>query len=282
MWFRSTPKTVVPALLVWGMVIGLPLIGTPKTSAEDAFSSGLFVVETSRANEQFGVLSPDAAFRNMDLDTCAVPPSLPLLNVPTVPQSHSPMIQASYEQSVGMDESAGRVARLQNVGMETAAAERVPWAEQSVDRDSTNNMKQDGPLAGLRKLGESQPLALDNLPRLVITTMIVLAACVGTLLLARRWLMRSGMVVESPRNRRLQIVASLSIAPRSQLHVVKFDDREVLVGVDSRGLQQLQMVAPSFDAVFQTSQDQDLRTTEVGESPESRRTQSAQRLFTAV
>jgi flagellar biogenesis protein FliO len=111
---------------------------------------------------------------------------------------------------------------------------------------------------------------------------VVLATCLGTLLLARRWLMKSGMVMESQRNPRLQIVASLSIAPRSQLHIVRLDNREVLVGVDSRGLQQMQIVPPSFDAVLRTSDEQDAMPAKVEKSNEACGTQPLRRLFTAA
>ncbi len=224
----------------------------------------------------------------------AVQETSPFSNFGTADTAVAPPFQPAAARIAEHDEPVSGV-RSDKAGLQpqetkndivatTAAAAKdaplpVDQATENIDADSTHTNR---PFAGLEKLEESPPLTIENLPRLMSMTVFVLGTCLGTLLLGRRWLMRSGLGGEAKRHSRLQIVASLSVAPRSYLHVVKLDDREVLVGVDSRGLQQMQLVPPSFDAVLQSSASQETRATTLDDATDATASPAARRLFTAA
>jgi len=70
------------------------------------------------------------------------------------------------------------------------------------------------------------------------------------LLLAVLWLMRRLQGIKAlqglrPVSRRLSVVEALSVGPRQKLAVVRFDEREVLVGITPQGFTLLDVVAKS-------------------------------------
>ncbi len=206
--------------------------------------------------------------------------SNPIASEPTVTEqgipAHSEPASKAPSNEAGVAE---KVANIESPIAEEDAALSLEQAGAQSDADGAGPVR---PFAGLEKLGESPPLAIENLPRLMFMTVLVLGTCLGTLLLGRRWLTRSGLAGKPKRHARLQIVASLSVAPRSYLHVVRLDDREVLVGVDSRGLQQMQLVPTSFDAVLQSSASQETKATKRDDATDATVSQAARRLFTAA
>ncbi|MGD9857702.1 MAG: flagellar biosynthetic protein FliO [Planctomycetaceae bacterium] len=228
-------------------------------------------------------LTPELAFPSEVRELPEFFPSLPLLSIPTA-QPSGRLTASLIDDAGGARRDAIANRELQD---ERVDNERSVAAESDVAQPGSESTAPDGagPLrsfTGLQRLGESPTNPLEHLPRLMLTTLFVVATCFGTLIFGRRWLMKSGLVAESHRNSRLKLVASLSVSPRTQLHVVRFDDREVLVGVDSRGLQQIQMIAPSFETVMRMSQEQEPRSAKAEESHDIRSGQPARRLFTAA
>jgi len=268
---------IVAALLAGGIVSDLSV-----TIAADSLTPIDRQPSARIADDGPHRLTPDDTFHNIE-DGLSVVSPLPLMRIPAIPRSPlavaPPSDEAGSHDETAGDRSLAGPTDTKSVGQTIENAGPVQQADEA---DPADHTERSDPFAGLQRLGDSSPDALDNLPRLMLMTVVMLGACLGTLLVARRWLTKTGLITSSPRTSRLQIVASLSVAPRSQLHIVRLDDREVLVGVDSRGLQQIQMIAPSFDAVLQSSQERESTPVKTNKPDEVRGTQPPRRLFTAA
>lgn len=81
--------------------------------------------------------------------------------------------------------------------------------------------------------------------RLMLGTGVVLALSAATLWFGKRWL-----VAERPSTAtddRLQQVASLALAPRCRLHLIRVGKQEVLVGTDTSGVRCMVTLPEPFD-----------------------------------
>lgn len=85
----------------------------------------------------------------------------------------------------------------------------------------------------------------DILPRLLGTSATVIVACVATLFLSRRWLLRAG-VRRTGAGGRLRITATLPLPSQGLLHIIRVDNRDYLAGTDSQGIKQLLAMSPPF------------------------------------
>jgi hypothetical protein len=88
------------------------------------------------------------------------------------------------------------------------------------------------------------------LTRLGVGTAVVLALCVGTLVLCRRWLRQ----VPGPggANARMALVETLPLGNRCLVRVGK---QQVLVGLDGGGLKSLVALPDAFDDALDQAQD---------------------------
>lgn len=267
---RLLPTAVVAALLACGGITNISQLEAAETAPPLDMR---FAVDESP--DRPGLLTPDTAFR--DGESC--PPVVrffPLLRIAGTPRQNTADTSLFYEAATRQENAGARTDLVETVTGGEASPPQMsdsPLAEQSARHD---------PFAGLQHLNGSPPDAIERLPRLMFMTVVVLGGCVGTLLIARRWMMRSGLVTPSQGSPRLQIVASLSIAPRSQLHIVRFDHREVLVGVDARGLQQIQVIPPAFEDVLQSSQERGAAAPAPEIANNMRGAPPKRRLFTAA
>ncbi len=73
--------------------------------------------------------------------------------------------------------------------------------------------------------------------RLVGGTVFVLALCVLTLWLCRRWL--GATELGAKRSGRFEVLESLPLGPRCRIHLVRAGDRHLLAGMDAAGLKVL-------------------------------------------
>jgi flagellar biogenesis protein FliO len=92
------------------------------------------------------------------------------------------------------------------------------------------------------------PDARSMFTRLGLVTAGVLALCVGSLWLCRRWLVqpaaRPGAI------RQLQLVESLSLGNRCTVHLVHVANRPVLVGADAGGVRTIVPLPDTFEQVL--------------------------------
>jgi flagellar biogenesis protein FliO len=89
------------------------------------------------------------------------------------------------------------------------------------------------------------PDAGAMLTRLGVGTAVVLALCVGTLVVCRRWLRRlpgQGGVAGQ-----MALVETLPLGNRCLVHLVRVGKQQVLVGLDAGGLKSLVALAEPFD-----------------------------------
>lgn len=254
--------------------------GGSRAAAPDA---ELPADSSMRQTEVTEWLSPDTAFGGQAENGPAFLPGLPLLRIPSSPLDASTPHGSHGERTVDLRESHP-AKREPSVASEPVVASTAP-----TDRDAQSShpveftpVRSRDAFSGLKDLERSHGAALQHLPRLAMTTLFVVGICVGTLAVGRRWMTSSGCTAGQAATGRLQLVASLTIAARTQLHVVRFDDRDVLVGVDSRGLQQVQLISPSFEAALRKAQEPEQRSSKAEETPEMRGGGIPRRLFTAA
>jgi flagellar biogenesis protein FliO len=76
----------------------------------------------------------------------------------------------------------------------------------------------------------------------------VLAACVGSLWLARRWL--PGAAMSQPGKGRMRVVDTLPLARRCWIQLVEVEGRPVLIGYDAGGMRNITPLPPSFADEF--------------------------------
>jgi flagellar biogenesis protein FliO len=82
------------------------------------------------------------------------------------------------------------------------------------------------------------------LGRLALGTAIVLALCVVTLAIGRRWL--RGTATAGTDQGRIQLVETLTLGNRCNLHLVKIGGQQVLVGLDGGGLKAMVTLTEPF------------------------------------
>lgn len=88
-----------------------------------------------------------------------------------------------------------------------------------------------------------------DLVSLVGNFLLVLVLLVAVLWLLRRLQGFKGLQGLRPAARRLSVVESLSMGPRQKLALVRWDDREVLIGLTPQGFTVLQPARPAVRPV---------------------------------
>jgi len=90
------------------------------------------------------------------------------------------------------------------------------------------------------------PDAKGMLTRLGLATAGVLALCVGSLWVARRWLGPGSPHAATAKH--LRLTETLSLGNRCALHLVQVGNRQVLIAADPSGLKSVVPLNESFDA----------------------------------
>ncbi len=98
------------------------------------------------------------------------------------------------------------------------------------------------------------PDARAMLTRLGVGTAVVLALCVGTLFVCRRWLRR--LPGPGAANTRMTLVETLPLGNRCQVHLVRVGKQQVLVGLDAGGLKSLVALPEPFDDALAEAQQE--------------------------
>lgn len=100
------------------------------------------------------------------------------------------------------------------------------------------------------------PDAAAMLKRLVVGTAIVLALCVGTLLVGQRWL--RGAPKRATAGDKLRLIETVSLGNRCSVHLLQAGEHQVLVGIDSTGVKSLVPLPPSFEQAISEARSPDL------------------------
>jgi len=91
------------------------------------------------------------------------------------------------------------------------------------------------------------------LTRLGVGTAVVLALCVATLFVCRRWLRR--LPGPETGNTRMTLLETLPLGNRCLVHLVRVGKQQVLVGLDGGGLKSLVALPEAFDEALAEAQD---------------------------
>jgi flagellar biogenesis protein FliO len=97
------------------------------------------------------------------------------------------------------------------------------------------------------------PDAGAMLTRLGVGTAVVLALCVGSLVVCRRWLRRLPGQGGTPTH--MTLVETLPLGNRCLVHLVRVGKQQVLVGLDGGGLKSLVALPEAFDDALVEAQE---------------------------
>jgi flagellar biogenesis protein FliO len=90
------------------------------------------------------------------------------------------------------------------------------------------------------------------LGRLVVGTVLVLALCVGTLWMGKRWL-RVGAAAKTGGGQ-LQVLEALPLGRRCVLYLIKANQQQIVAGIDHTGLKALLPLSESFETALSEAQ----------------------------
>jgi len=133
-------------------------------------------------------------------------------------------------------------------GLPDQSADNVKIAEP--DRADKGNLNYTPPAV------PEAPSARSMLIRLALGTVVVLALCVGTLWIGKRWFQ---VVPESKPGSKLQLVETLALGRMCTLHLVIVGGRQVLVGVDGGGIKSLVPMPVDFEQSLTDVQSDELK-----------------------
>jgi flagellar biogenesis protein FliO len=100
------------------------------------------------------------------------------------------------------------------------------------------------------------PDARAMLTKLGVATAAVLALCVVTLWLGRRWL--AAPAAQNPAGRQLRLIETLALGNRCNVYLVHVANRPVLIGADPSGLKSVVPLPESFESALGASLPQEL------------------------
>lgn len=141
--------------------------------------------------------------------------------------------EAGAKQPLRLEDPAGIVADSGGATMTTAT-------------ESPDQATGDAAMLGEQPSFPAAPDFGGLIVRLMVGTVAVLAACVISLLVGKRWLMKNTSIV-SKRANRMQLLDTLNLSRRCCVQLVHVEDRKLVVGIDASGVRSMLVLNDSFD-----------------------------------